>query len=237
MPRSRDPRQHSQSVTEVRGLLDPLADPVRAPQMAAYLKGIAPFLGIPAPVRRRATSTWIRGCPAQGGALLDLADQLCSQPEREYQYVAIDLLDRHRRRIPDDALPRLTTMALVRPWWDTVDALASVIGRLALVHPGWDAAVGKHAHDERLWARRIALVFQVGRRDQVDLDLLFTVCDQNLLGSRYGDEFFMRKAIGWALRDAGRTYPEQVWGYVTANRSRMSGLSLREATRTLPPQG
>ena len=83
--------------------------------------------------------------------------------------------------------------------------------------------------DPRLWARRITLVFQVGRRERTDLPLLFAVCDATLDDR----DFFMRKGLGWALREASKTYPEEVRDYVAARAGRLSGLSVREATKYL----
>jgi 3-methyladenine DNA glycosylase AlkD len=89
--------------------------------------------------------------------------------------------------------------------------------------------VATWATDEHLWARRIALVFQVSRRDGVDLDILFAACRANLADP----DFFMRKGIGWGLRDAARTHPAEVRAFVEAHREQMSGLSIREATKHL----
>lgn len=217
-------------VTGARTLLEPLADPERAAPMTRYMKGVAPYLGIPSPVRRTTTRAWVRAAALAQDELLELATRLFGLPEREYSYLAIDLLDRHRRRLGADTLGQLRVLALTRPWWDTVDAMSGVIGRTALGHPDWDPEIVTWAGDPELWARRIALVFQVGRRDRVNLDLLFAACAANFADK----DFFMRKGIGWGLRDAARAHPEQVRAFVLANRERMSGLSLREATKHLP---
>ena len=218
-------------VDEVRPLLAAVADPARAPAMVAYMKGVAPFLGVTSTDRRAVTAGWIRSFDP-GPAAADLlagADALVHAPEREFAYVAIDLVRRHERTLPSTSLAALRALALVRPWWDTVDAWAQVIGRTGLRHPGWDAEVAGWADDPQLWARRIALVFQVGRRQHVDLDLLFDAC----LATLDDHDFFMRKGIGWALRDAARAHPEQVRAFLAAHGSRMSGLSVREAAKHL----
>jgi 3-methyladenine DNA glycosylase AlkD len=215
----------------VRALLETVAEPERAPAMAAYMKGMAPFLGVTTTARRSAIRGWVRAFdPGPGAAdLLDAADVLVHAPEREFAYVAHDLVRRHECALPDDALPALRALALVRPWWDTVDAWATLIGRVGLRHPGWDAEVARWARDEQLWARRIALVFQVGRRDRVDLGILFASCEATMADR----DFFMRKAIGWGLRDAARAHPDQVRAFVDDHRDRLSALSMREATKHL----
>ena len=199
--------------------------------MVAYMKGVAPFLGVTTTARRGATAGWIRSFDpgSEAAALLDAARELVAEPEREFAYVAVDLVRRHERALPPGALMPLRAVALHRPWWDTVDAWAQVIGRTGLRHPHWDAVVAGWADDPHLWVRRIALVFQVGRGQAVDLDLLFAACTANLDDR----DFFMRKGIGWGLRDAARTHPEQVRAFVEAHRGQLSGLSIREATKHL----
>lgn len=223
-------RGMSAAPTIVRPMLEAVADPGRAPAMAAYMKQVAPYLGVSAPQRRAATKAWLRGVDPGPGAGLLLADAraLVAEPEREFAYVAIDLVARHLRALPATALPDLRGLALTVPWWDTVDAWSSVIGRASARH-GWDAEVASWAVDPALWARRVALVFQVGRREAVDLALVFGAC-RATMDDR---DFFMRKGIGWALRDAARTYPEEVRAFVEAHRDRLSGLSVREATKHL----
>ncbi len=221
----------SGAADQVRPMLERIADPGRAPAMAAYMKGIAPYLGVPTPARRAATRGWIRGFDPGPLAtdLLGAAQDLVTEQEREFAYVAIDLVSRHARSLPESSLPALRDLALQRPWWDTVDAWATLLGRAGLGHRSWDREILGWATDERLWVRRIALVFQVGRREEVDLELLFAACAANL-GDR---DFFMRKAIGWGLRDAARIHPDEVRAFVESHRTRMSALSIREATKHL----
>lgn len=217
--------------SEVRALLTTVADPARAPAMQAYMKDIAPFLGITGPDRRTATNPWIRSFDPGPHAhhLLGAAATLVAEPEREFAYVALDLVRRHERTLPPDALLQVRELALERPWWDTVDLWAGVIGRAALRYRDWDAQIRNWATDPRLWVRRIPLVFQVGRRVNTDLELLFAVCRANADDR----DFFMRKGIGWGLRDAARTYPDQVRAFVETEGHRLSALSVREATKHL----
>ena len=199
--------------------------------MAAYMKGIAPFLGVTGNQRKSATRDWIRGFDPgrEAERLLDAAAGLTAQPEREFAYVAIDLVRRHERALPDSALLSLRAIALDRPWWDTVDAWSHQIGRTGLRHRDWDPIVATWAFDERLWVRRIALVFQVGRREAANLDILFAAC----LANTADRDFFMRKGIGWGLRDAARAHPDEVRAFVAQHRDQLSPFSVREATKHL----
>ncbi len=219
------------AVRVVRPLLESAADQRRAREMAQYMKGVAPYLGLTTPIRRSVTRDWVRGFDPgpQAADLLGAAQDLVAQPEREFAYVAVDLVNRHRRVLPESSLMTLRSLALHVPWWDTVDAWATMIGRVGLRHRAWDAQVAAWATDEELWARRIALVFQVGRKQDVDLALLFAACRAN-----FGDrDFFMRKGIGWGLRDAARAHPEEVRTFVAEHGHEMAPLSVREATKHL----
>ena len=112
------------AVAEVRAMLEGAADPDRAAAMAAYMKGVAPYLGVPSPARRAVTWEWIRRFNPGDGAteLLAAARALVVEPEREFAYVAIELTARHERWLPESSLLDLRDLALERPWWDTVDA-------------------------------------------------------------------------------------------------------------------
>lgn len=219
------------AVASVRALLEPAADPERAGAMAGYMKQIAPYLGLTSPIRRSVTTQWIRSFEPgpEAGHLLSIADNLVHEPEREFAYVAIDLVRRHEKVLPESSLSDLRRLALHVPWWDTVDAWSTQIGRVGLRHTAWDAQVLDWADDDELWARRIALVFQVGRKQAVDLDGLFAACRANFADR----DFFMRKGIGWGLRDAARAYPEEVRAFVARYANDMAPLSVREATRHL----
>ncbi len=216
---------------QVRPLLAAVADPGRAPAMASYMKHVAPYLGVATPARRAATRQWIRALDPGPDAhhLLTAASELVAAPEREFAYVALDLVAHYVASLPGASLLDLRDLALERPWWDTVDAWSTLIGRGGLRHQAWDPVVAGWARDERLWVRRIALVFQVGRKNRVDLGLLFDACVANLADP----DFFMRKGIGWGLRDAARTHPEEIRAFVAAHREQLSPLSVREATKHL----
>ncbi|MGV1003568.1 MAG: DNA alkylation repair protein [Candidatus Nanopelagicales bacterium] len=220
----------SGQVAEVRTILTPLADPVLAPAIAGYMKNVAPFLGMKMPVRRQAIRPWLKAqAGLDSGQLLELAGALAAQPEREFAYTAIDLLKRHHRQLTPDSVHPIRELALIVPWWDTVDAYAGVLCQLGMRLPQCDPVIASWAGDAQLWARRLALIFLVGRKDRIDLQLLWAVCDANLADR----DFFMRKGIGWALRDAARTYPQEVRAYVETNRAALSPLSIREALKHL----
>jgi len=207
--------------------LAPLADPARAPAMRAYMRDQFEFLGIPTPARRAALKPLIaalRGATAN--ELLALAGALWDLPQREYQYAALDILAARWKTLGAEQLPALIALARRKSWWDSVDATASIIGDvLRGGHDGMDEAL----RDEDFWVRRIALLHQLGWRDAVDAPRLFRYA----LALSHEKEFFIQKAIGWALRDYARHAPDAVGNFLAQHRAQLAPLSYREAAKHL----
>ncbi len=154
---------------------------------------------------------------------------------REEWYAAIALA-RHRAYRPwvdSDTMPLWRHLVVTGAWWDVVDEVATHLVRDVL--EGAPDVAGlrlrEWAGDEHLWLRRTAIISQVGRQDALDQDLLTDAIEPNLADR----DFFIRKAIGWALRDHARVAPDWVRAFVDAHAGELSGLSRREALRHLSP--
>jgi 3-methyladenine DNA glycosylase AlkD len=214
---------------EVRGALEPLENLERAAAMRAYMRNQFDYLGVATPEHRAAVAPLIKGfSPADREELRMAAEGLWQMREREYQYVAIGLLGRHDKVLILDDLPWLLDLVQRKSWWDTVDSLVKVIGpvvRRAGAKGGraMDAAV-KH---DNFWVRRIAMLHQLGLRDEVDTVRLFRYAE--LLAAE--KEFFIRKAIGWALRDYAWHDWRAVEKFLKSAHGRLSGLTVREASK------
>ncbi|GJI93408.1 DNA alkylation repair protein [Duganella caerulea] len=208
-------------------LLASAATPARAPAMRAYMRDQFDFLGVGTPQRRMAAKPLLKRLKGSGAEnLLLCARELWERPQREYQYVAIDLVAMHSKELNLAHIPELLRFAQNKSWWDTVDALASVISDiLHYRHDGMDEAL---SHDN-MWVRRIALLHQLGWRDKVDTDRLFNYS----LALAHEKEFFIQKAIGWALRDYAHHDPEAVRAFTQKEKHRLSALSYREANKHL----
>ncbi len=204
------------------------ADPDRAPAMAAYMRGRFPFLGIPTPVRRLLGREVLAGLDAPGPPDWRAVGRACwALPEREYQYFGADYACRYAA-VGD--LGSARHLIVTRSWWDTVDALAArLVGPLVRADPALLRTVDAWAAGDDVWLARAALLHQLRYREHTDANRLFGYCDQ--LADR--PDFFIRKAIGWALREYARTAPAAVRDYVGSRRGRLSGLSVREAVRNL----
>ena len=205
------------------------ADPARRAPMAAYMRDQFEFLGVATPARRAVVKAFYQTWQPNGATeLLDIAREIWNQPEREYQYAAIDLLAMHCDKLDIQHLPFLMELVQSKSWWDSVDALASVIGKvLRYRHDGMDQAI---VH-ENMWLRRVAILHQLGWRDKTNQTLLFSYSLQRA----HEKEFFIQKAIGWALRDYARHHPQAVREFTAEERARLSPLSYREANKHAPP--
>jgi 3-methyladenine DNA glycosylase AlkD len=220
---------------ELKIALEAVAEPGRAAPMQAYMHGQFVFLGVAAPQRRLAARGLLAGLKGVGAeVLLEHAQLLWQQPEREYQHVALDMLALHRRQLGVEHLHALLGLARQRAWWDSVDGMAGIVGdvlqaerqRGGHAHAHMDGAL-RHAD---FWLRRIAMLHQLGWRADTDAGWLFDAA----LALAHEDEFFIRKAIGWALRDYARHAPEAVTAFAGAHRRQLSPLSYREALKHQP---
>lgn len=201
-------------------------DPERAAGMSAYMRGQFPFLGIPTPQRRALSRTAVAGLPAPEERELAVVARRCwRRAEREYQYFACDYVGRHVSRCSPAFLGELRWLVTHKSWWDTVDALAHATGTLVQVHPSLVDEMDRWVDDSDFWIARVALLHQLGARDRTDTDRLFAYCER-----RAGDtELFIRKAIGWALREYSKTDPDAVVRFVEDQGAGLSPLSRREA--------
>jgi 3-methyladenine DNA glycosylase AlkD len=215
-------------LTEVYGRA---ADPTRASTMSAYMRDQFPFLGIPAPVQKTLSREVLVGLgrPSEDD-LRVVAEECWALPEREYQYFACGFLRRHARACSAAFLPTARFLITTKAWWDTVDALAAhLIGPMVARHPALVTAMDDWVLDGDRWLVRAAILYQLGYKEATDGRRLFHYC-----AVRAGhDDFFVRKAIGWALREYAKTAPDEVRTFVHAYQSRLSVLSVREALRNV----
>lgn len=211
------------------------ADPERAPAMQAYMKSAMPFHGVPSPVMRKICKQVFAAHPIEDAKTWqnDVLGIFRGAKHREEWYAAVELSgDRRARRFQTmDALAMYDEMITVAAWWDVVDVLAS--HRLGAILENEPAKMKKKmlawSRDPNMWRARSSILCQLRFEQKTDLDLLYA-CIEPSLASK---EFFLRKAIGWALRQYAWTDPAEVKRYVAKNRARMSGLSIREALKNV----
>jgi 3-methyladenine DNA glycosylase AlkD len=219
----------------IRARLAAAADPARAPAMQRYMKSEMPYLGVQTPELRRACREVFGAHPLHGfDAWHDTALSLWrGATHREHRYAAIELTGerRYAEHQTMRALPLHEEMIVDGAWWDTVDVLASHRhGAILRREPArMRRTMLAWARSDDSWKRRSAILCQLGFKAETDLDLLYACIDPSL-GSR---ELFLRKAIGWALRQHAWTDPAEVRRWVARNASRLAPLSRREALKNI----
>ena len=222
-------------VTAIRAGLAAQADPARAKGAQAYMKSEMPFYGVPSPAQKRLWRDVFAAHPLPTSAAWQRTVLELWRPAkyREERYAAVGLASDPRYlsyRTPA-VLPMLEEMITDGAWWDYVDALAShPLGDVLVAEPRKVSRVMRRwANDRDMWKRRSAILCQIRRKRETDLTLLYDCIEANLADR----EFFIRKAIGWALRSYAWTDPREIRRYVTANRARLSPLSTREAMKNI----
>ena len=213
------------------------ADPVRAPQQQAYMKSDMPYLGVGVPQSRRIASAVFARHPlpdadAWEAAILDLWRRAAHREER---YAAVELLlfRRYSSWLEPARLPMIEEMVVTGAWWDYVDAIAGRgVGAMLAAHPHpMKAILREWARDGDIWKRRTAILAQLRAKQGTDTNLLADAIRPSI----GHPEFFLRKGIGWALREYSKTDPGWVTAFVDAHPG-LSTLSRREALKHLERQ-
>ncbi len=226
-------------VAALRSALAAAAVPAQAPAMQAYMKSALPFHGVAAPLRRRVVAAVVREHPlADAQSLIDTVLPLWrGATHREERYAALDLLrqPRHQKWIDLALLPVLHEMLLSGAWWDHNDEISGLaLGLLLQRHPqemkpllrGW-------AEGSNLWLRRAAMLCQRGLKQGFDAVLLYDCILPSVGDSAMAKDFFIRKGMGWALRERSYAAPDEVRAFCSEYRGQLSPLTLREALRVI----
>ena len=205
-----------------------IAVPEKAAQMAAYMKNRFTFLGVATPERRQIGKPYLR---ADKGRAVDWAfiDTCWASPYREMQYIAADYLHAKQKQLTAADIPRLQTLISRNAWWDSVDSFIRPLGDILRRCPEARVPIEAMSRADDYGLRRAAITAQLLAKDKTDTALLATVINNNL-NQR---EFFINKAIGWALRQYSKTGAAWVRHYIAAHRDGLSTLSIREASKYL----
>jgi 3-methyladenine DNA glycosylase AlkD len=221
-------------VDQIKAALREHADPEKAAPMQAYMKSEMPYLGVRVPVVRSICRPLIRDAEyldrgSWEAAIRELYD---GARYREERYAALSIV-RHARYhdyLTYDALPLFEHLIRTGAWWDLVDETSHCVGVVLMADRArTTGSMLRWARDRDAWVRRSAIICQLGHQDATDTELL-TAC---ILPNVTDRDFFIRKAIGWALREYAWTNPEWVREFVDTYHETMSALSRREATKHL----
>lgn len=213
-------------VEELVKELKAVANPDDAVAMKAYMKNKFEFLGVKTPARRKLTKTFLK---QQTNLVIDwnFINEAWNYPYRELQYVALDYLEIRKKLLTPSDLPDLKILAQTKSWWDTIDFLDRLVGSIIAQFPETKATILSWSCDEDIWLRRLAIDHQLLRKEEADTELLEKILINNLGQT----EFFINKAIGWALRDYSKTNPNWVRDFIERHRAEMATLSIREGSK------
>jgi len=207
------------------------ANPEDAKHMKAYMLNQFDFYGIRAAQRRSLMNTVAKCHHIEiRDTIRTMAFDLYDQPKREMHMVAMELFDKQLRRsykLEDIAL--IEQLITTNSWWDSVDFIAkNILGRYLLIFPVETfQVIERFSSSDNMWLQRSAIIFQLGYKEKTNKELLFQQCMKH----RVSNDFFIKKAIGWALREYGKVNPDAVLKFVeTAD---LKPLSKREAIRRL----
>jgi 3-methyladenine DNA glycosylase AlkD len=221
---------HSYALS-LKAIFEKHANPADAGAMKKYMRDQFEFLGIKTPARAALMKEFIKehGLPPLG-ELDAIVRDLWSLPQREFQYTANGLIGRLQKKLEPDFISTLEYLIVTKSWWDTVDSVAGdTVGAHFKRFPKIrEKYLKKWRRSDNFWLRRTALLFQLGYKEETDFELLCEIIRENL-GS---DEFFINKAIGWALRQYAWTNPAPVKKFVKATKE-LSPLSRREALKNI----
>lgn len=205
------------------------ANPAQAAPMKKYMRDQFEYLGIKSPQVKILLREHVshHGLPSLED-LDAISRELWSIPQREFQYIAMSLMERLEKKLPKSSIKTLEYMITHKSWWDTVDNIAHIVGVHFRRFPDVrEKYLAKWRKSKNIWLRRTAILFQLDYKNDTDFDLLSNIIRENL-GS---DEFFINKAIGWALRQYAYTDAKAVKKFV--KETDLHPLSRREAMKHL----
>ena len=201
----------------------------QARQMSKYMLNKFEYIGIKTPERRKIFKNFFKEYKNEEKIDWEFVNKCWENEYREFQYVAADYLKNMKDKLTIDDIPKFKRLILEKSWWDTIDNLDMTIGALALKDSNVNKILLEWSLDENIWLRRIAIDHQLLRKEKTDIELLEKILKNNLGQT----EFFINKAIGWALRDYSKTNPEWVKNFIEKNKEKMAKLSIREASKYL----
>ena len=217
-------------INYIRQALQDQANLAQAPAMQAYMKSEMPYRGVKSAVQKQIQSAALKAYPVEGFAdYISVIDTLWDAEYREERYAAIGVARRVKKFQTLEALPIYRMMIETGAWWDYVDSIAAdLIGAILQRYPyEMKPELRAWIDDDHLWIRRSALLAQLRFKAETDERMLFEFCEKRLDES----SFWIRKAVGWALREYSKTAPDAVRAFFQRYQERMSGVTKREVVK------
>lgn len=215
--------------SEIKNLFEENRNEENAVKMAAYMRNLFSFYGLPTPHRKALYKDFLKSEKKSKIVDWNFLDQCWDDEHREFQYVVMDYLTTMQQFLTYDDVPLIKKYIKTKQWWDTIDGLDRIVGNIAFVDTRINDLMLEWSTDDDFWVRRIAIDHQLCRKDKTNTDLLEKILVNNLGHS----EFFINKAIGWSLRDYSKTNPQWVRFFVEKYKDQLDKLSFKEASKYL----
>jgi 3-methyladenine DNA glycosylase AlkD len=197
--------------------------------MAKYMRNNFPFFGIKTEERRRIfKEIWKENRDEVAENAREIALELYSKPQREFHYCAIEILTKELKgNYKKEDIQLIEKLISNNSWWDSVDTIAKyILGEYLLEFPmETENVITRFSKSENMWLNRSAILFQLNYKQKTNFELLKVECNKHKMSK----EFFIQKAIGWALREYAKTNPEAVKNFVANNN--LMPLSIKEALK------
>lgn len=220
----------SEYAIALQSYFSPFANEYNASRMRKYMLNQFDYFGIPSPQRKELTRNFItlKGLP-DPEQLNETVRQVWVLPQRELHYVIMEIASRKNYLNNPDNIGLYEFMITTNSWWDTVDYIAAnLVGACLTLHPKMTLAVTERfMASGNMWLQRTALLFQLKYKSRTNHELLY----KYILQLNHSKEFFIRKAIGWSLREYSKTNPVSVLDFT--QRTELSPLSRREALKII----
>lgn len=212
---------------EIKKIFEAREDKENAIAMSKYMRNLFDFYGLPTPKRKEVYNNFIKSEKKLKKIDWEFLDKCYEDNHREFQYLVYDYLIAMNNYLIYDDIPKIKRYIKTKQWWDTIDFLNKVIGDIGLKDNRVDDLMIEWSKDEDFWIRRIAIEYQLCRKEKTNTELL----EKTIVNNFNSDEFFINKAIGWALRDYSKTNPKWVKDFIEKYKDKMNKLSIKEASK------
>jgi len=212
---------------EIKKVFEAKEDKENAIAMSKYMRNMFDFYGIPSSKRKEIYNNFIKNEKKLKMIDWNFLDDCYEDNHREFQYLVYDYLLSMKQYATYDDIPKIKKYIVTKSWWDTIDFLCKVIGDIELRDSRVKDIMLEWSNDENIWIKRAAIEHQLNLKDKTDYELLEKII-VNCLGT---DEFFINKAIGWALREYSKTDSNWVKNFISKYKNQMSNLSIKEANK------
>lgn len=210
---------------EIRAMFENREDKENAFAMAKYMRNKFKFYGLPTPKRKEIYKSFLKNEKKNKIIDWDFLDKCYQDEHREFQYLVCDYLNAMIKYLTYEDIFKIKKYLKSKQWWDTIDFLDTVIGKIGLRDNRVDDLMLKWSKDKDFWIRRVAIDHQLCRKEKTNTKLL----EQIIVNNFGSDEFFINKAIGWSLRDYSKTNPNWVRYFIDKYKDKMNKLSIKEA--------